>query len=126
MNTAAEMAWARWNAAATARRQPPQPTEPTDDRSARPGQRPGAITAETVPARDVDPLMAGFILWLAQHPLSADQRHRYHLAAQQFRCWHTGQRHWPTEPGHDPGRHDMARHDIAHGQRPRSHGRRLE
>jgi hypothetical protein len=62
--------------------------------------------------REVDAVMAGFIDWLAERKLPSDQRRRYHLAVERFRCWHTRHRYWHPGPSHD-----LRRHDIKYGHR---------
>ena len=46
--------------------------------------------------RDIDPVMPGFITWLAERELPPGRRRRCHLAVERFLCWHTGHRHWPA------------------------------
>jgi hypothetical protein len=64
-----------------------------------------ALTAPAAPVtvghqeaveRHIDPVMPGFITWLAERELPPGRRRRYHLAVERFLCWHTGHRHWPT------------------------------
>ena len=52
-------------------------------------------------SREVHAIMAGFIVWLAQRGLPAEQRVRYHRAAERFLSWQAGHHHCPL--GHPLG-----------------------
>jgi hypothetical protein len=77
------------------------------------GPNPAGTRTATLPRRDltpeldVDAVMTGFIAWLARHELPPGRRRRYHLAAERFLCWHTGQRHWHTDQNHTAQHHDL-------------------
>ena len=87
------------------------PVQHLRDNSADTLRRDGVATSLAQRHREwstrADTVMPGFIRWLSDRQLPLLQRRRYHLAAEQFLCWHTGKGQWHTT--HGP--------DLEHGQR---------